>query len=428
MRIYYSFLTVLLFLLSCEGEEIDFSLLNRSIKVNARIEGLKTRAANDTWADGDAIGIYMITSGSELSPTSVHTENAKYTTGGDGAFSPATVADDVKFPLDGTAVDFIAYYPHRQVGSSFGYTINVSDQSDQAAIDLLYSKNAVRLNKDSQSINLTFAHQLSKISVKLKTIDNSPLSDVAVALKGVYTKATFSLVNQSLKITASSKGKIDMKIGQDPTLAEAIVLPAADLSGASIEIVNGPYGYLYDLKNAANIVRFEPGYKYTYTVTLDTRKALEATATIANWTEGPGEAITLIKNFTVYQPVGEGTYEKPYTVEDVRNLSPANDVWIQGYIVGHYTGNTVNSFSNDTTNPASIKNSSIALGVSATETLGARTCPVRLSESGIKTALSLNSKPENLGKKLKLKGNTGKYFGVLGVQSILVYEFIPETP
>ena len=39
---------MLALLLSCEGERIDYSIINRSINVNARIEGSKTRATNDT--------------------------------------------------------------------------------------------------------------------------------------------------------------------------------------------------------------------------------------------------------------------------------------------------------------------------------------------------------------------------------------------
>ena len=144
-----------------------------SIKVSGHISGVRTRATGDSWSEGDAIGIYMVEAGKGLAVESILAQNAKYVTESDGLFYPAAVDYDVKFPLDGSDVDFIAYYPYGTISSNFEYMIDVADQADQSTIDLLYADNARGLNKDSSFVDLTFTHQLSKLLVYLNTTDGS---------------------------------------------------------------------------------------------------------------------------------------------------------------------------------------------------------------------------------------------------------------
>lgn len=413
---------MLALLLSCEGERIDYSIINRSINVNARIEGSKTRATNDTWTDGDMIGIYMKTAAQPLSAESALAKNAKYATRGDGFFSPATVANDVKFPIDGSQVDFIAYYPQGTVSTAFEYSIDLSNQNDQAAIDLLYSDNARNLSKTSNAVNLSFSHKLSKIIVNLTATGETGLSDVTATIKGLNTKAKLSLIDGTLG-SPSSKGNIRMKVNSGGNSAEAIVLPAASLTGATMEITSGLSGYTYDLASTTNITRFEPGYRYTYNVTLDTSQPLTASATISSWTEGPSESATLPKDFEVYTPTGAGTPENPYTVQDAQNLKELSGVWVRGYIVGYYSGTTASSFSNDV-NAESIKDTNLAIAASSSETNGANTVSVQLSTTSIKNALNLKDKPGNLGKELILKGNLTTYYGISGITNISDFEWV----
>lgn len=432
MKTHYLFLILMLpFLFSCEGDKIDFSIINRSINVNARIEGIKTRASNDTWDAGDAIGIYMISAGQPLSAESVLAKNAKYTTEGGGAFNPATVAHDVKFPIDGTPVDFVAYYPHGTVNAAFEYPINVSDQSNQAAVDLLYSNDAVGLNKESPFVDLSFSHQLSKIIVNLKTIDESALIDPSVTIKNSYTRGVFSLADQSQKVTTNSRADIEMKMSSDGVRAEAIVIPTENLADITFEIKNGLYGYVYNLSSAENITQFEPGYRYTFTITLDTREPLSATAAISPWLEGPGEEAEIEKAFEIYIPVGAGTQEDPYTMEDAQNILPENNVWVKGYIVGYYGGTALGSFSNDVSeeNNENIKDTALALAASPDETTGANTFPIQLpTTNNVRENLNLKTNPLNLGKEVKVRGNVGTYYGAAGMPSVAGFEFISPTP
>lgn len=318
-------------------------------------------------------------------------------------------------------MDFIAYYPHGTINAAFEYTVDVTNQSDQSAIDLLYADNATDLNKNSTSVNLSFSHQLSKLVVHLKTIDGSALTNTAVTIKGVNTRGMFSLVDKSQ--TNSVKGDIAMKMRDNGASAEAIVLPADNLVGATLEIIDGEYGYVYDLNNS-KIILFEPGYIYTYTIELNTCHLLSATATITDWLAAPGDMVTVSKNFKVYKPVGEGTLENPYTIEDARNVSPSSEVWVKGFIAGGYVGNSVNSFTNVLTNDSKVKKTALALAESPGETNGAKTFPVSLPPGEIRDTLNLVTHPDNLGKEVKIKGKINTYYSTIGMPNATAYVFI----
>lgn len=417
---YFLLILTVIFLVSCEGDKIDFTAFKRSINVNASIQGAKTRASNDAWDDGDAIGIFMKNAGELLSPESVLAKNAKYQTQGNGSFTPASVSQDVKFPLDGSAVDFVAYYPHGTVSSAFEYSIDVTNQSNQAAIDLLYADNAKALS-NNENVNFSFSHQLSKIIVVLNSIDGSALSDVSVTLKGLNTKGKFSLIDASQ--TTSSKGNVKMKIADNGQLAEAIVLPTSTLAGVTIEILNGEYGYVYDLNSLPNIVSFESGVRYTFTITLDTRSPLSAAATISDWTDAPGEELTLSKSYEIYEPFGAGTQDNPYTIEDAQHILPVNDVWVKGYIVGYYSGTSQGSFTNDVSDKNTIKDTALALAFTSTETSAKKTFPIQLP-GAVRADLNLKTNPNNLGKEVKIRGNIGTYYGAPGMPSVSACEFV----
>lgn len=422
MRVsHFYFILMTAFLFSCESSPLDYTALNRSIEVSAHIEGVKTRASNNTWDAGDVIGIYMKTAGEELSAESALYKNAKYTTSGDGNFTPQTLANNVKLPLDGSSVDFISYYPQGTVNAAFEYNVDVKDQSSQAAIDLMYSDNATGLNKESPAVNLSFSHQLSKILVNLNTTGEKLLDDVTITIKGMNTKGKFSLIDKSL--TGSSKSNIAMLISNDFTTAEAIVLPVETLSGITFEITSELDGYTYTLSDAVNITEFEPGYKYSFTLTLDTRAAVSAIATIEDWTTGPSESSIIDKTFDVYIPVGDGTEENPFTIEDAMNLTDLSGVWVQGYIVGYYSGTTPSSLTDDVNDPET-KTTHLAIAATANETSGVNTVSVQLPTGNIRESLNLKDNPDNLGKEVMIKGTLASYLGTSGVNPTSDFQFV----
>lgn len=430
MKINYLLLFMMLsFLLACEGERIDFSIINRSVKVNAYIDGVKTRATNDSWSEGDAIGIYMITAGEALSAESVLAKNVKYITQGDASFSPSTIAHDMKFPMDGSNVDFIAYYPYGTIGTDFGYSLNVTDQSNQTAIDVMYSNNVFSKNSANPHIDLQFSHKLSKLVFNFTSIvAETDLSGLEARLVDFNPRGKLLLTDGSITST-STKEDILLKVATDGKMGEAIVIPTLDLTNKKLIIEHGLNGYEYDFSTAENISNFDSGFKYTFNLTLDPTEivSVSAVATILPWSEGPTETAILNKKYDTYQLVGAGTQEDPYTIADARKLSPLNGVWVKGYIVGYYNTAKFDSFLNDLSDPETVKDTSLAMAASPDETSGANTFPIQLPANAIRDALNLKTNPENLGTEVKIKGNIGTYYGTIGMPNVSGYEIVADS-
>ncbi len=118
---------------------------------------------------------------------------------------------------------------------------------------------------------------------------------------------------------------------------------------------------------------------------------------------------------------GDGTEGKPYNVTQVIGLgNPGTEAWVEGFIVGWYDYN--NNSSLVTTLEGTVANSNIALAASPTETTQANTVAVQLPVGDMRTALNLKDHPENLGKKVAIKGKLMKYFGVAGIKECTAFK------
>jgi hypothetical protein len=304
-----SALSLLVLTSSCKKEtspevDIDATAVKFSSSINGQI---KTKAVNNTWESGDAIGVFMKT-GAGL--TNVSASNKNYNTNGDGEFKPATADQTIYYPENGSTVDFIAYYPYKLTNAGNSYSVDVANQSSQSAIDLLYSNNATALSKTSTNANLVFAHQLSKLEFTVKKGSGvADLNGLGVAIEGLNTKASFDLATgvlsgnaQVLDISAKTT------VNTASVLAEAIVLPVDDASGKVVTFTLPSGKFKLTLPAAT---KFEQGKKYTYEVELkhggsNEPVAIALTAVITNWTNVPsGSYVVDQDNEVVIPPTGE---------------------------------------------------------------------------------------------------------------------------
>lgn len=122
----------LLFLFACNQEDnqpIDNSGQATAIHFTSTVKGVAlTRANGASWTVNDSIGVYMKKSGESLSAGSIvnSAANLLYTTkNGDGNF--VTAGTDLYYPEDQSQVDFIAYYPQRNLSDPYVYPVNVTD-------------------------------------------------------------------------------------------------------------------------------------------------------------------------------------------------------------------------------------------------------------------------------------------------------------
>jgi hypothetical protein len=251
--------------------------------VSGHIAEPLTRAAGTAWDNGDRIGIYMLATGTTNISGGVN--NREYVTAGGNSFAAVSPADVIYFPLSGSAVDFIAYYPYRQGLANFIYNVDVSSQSSQANIDLLYSNNATNRNQSLPSVPLNFSHKLVKVI--LNTIDGdgltpADLQGMDVSFTGMNTTATFDLRTGTLG-ALGTPDDITPHTTTAGSKYEAIILPAAIAAGAvTMEFAIGVEKFIWEVPATT----FAAGTQYTYDITI-TRTGISVTGSIAAWTAGP---------------------------------------------------------------------------------------------------------------------------------------------
>jgi hypothetical protein len=255
--------------------------------------GPTTKAAGTVWASGDAIGIFMMSNGTTT--IAEQAENKQYTTTGGSTFS-AVAGDEIYYPMDGSKVDFIAYYPYAS-GKTLGSSISVDvsgaqTASSQADIDLLWAKaNGTggsgydKVTHATTPVALAFNHKLAKmvINVKAGAAVNTPLTGMTVTIKGMNTKNTFKLSDGTLgtpNTPAAITPRVITTASGFNASYDAIILPYVYSSNGDVTVDFTVGGETFTWE--VDATTFAPGNEYTYAVTL-TRTGVAVTGTINPW-------------------------------------------------------------------------------------------------------------------------------------------------
>lgn len=223
-----------------------------------------TRASGSSWAANDQIGVFMKQSGESLSSGTIvgGGDNTPYITKtGNGNFqSNGTV---LEYPTDGSAVDFIAYYPYQSTLDNYIYKVDVTDQSKPEKIDLLYADNLVGRTQSSTTGNLQFYHQLSQVVLNLKSIDNTSLSGITVFVSDIKACADFNLSKGTFELNEQSKKDISMRVEITGTgaKAEALLIPQSVSKLTFKFIMKGK-----DVSVSLDLPDLKAAKRYTYTV------------------------------------------------------------------------------------------------------------------------------------------------------------------
>ena len=278
-----------LLLAACQSEEENPQTDTRvALQVTS---GIQTRAYDATWEANDPIGIF----GNTHTETPMEwSNNVQYVTvTGDGTFAPAQDEVPIYLPIDGTAVDFVAYYPYTKTLADGVYTVDVTDQSIQKNIDLM-AAGVETTDRVSHSVAFNFEHKLSKIYLTFKAGEDMTTADLAgmtVQLTGQQTKATFDVTQpeSEVSVTAGNPVTLNLKTSAEGTSAEGIVLPSDDFNAMTLHLVlaNNAGYFNWDL-NGSEAEKFEAGKKYVYGITVN-KTRLSVTSSITDWTPGNGE-------------------------------------------------------------------------------------------------------------------------------------------
>lgn len=122
---------------------------------------------------------------------------------------------------------------------------------------------------------------------------------------------------------------------------------------------------------------------------------------------------------------GDGSEEKPYNCAQIVAMNPQSTeaavesaVWVKGYIVGSMpTGGSSTVLSGTNFSTADAATTNLVLGPTPDCTDYTKCVGVQLP-SAMRAALALANKPDNLGKKLAVKGDIMKYCGGPGVKNL----------
>lgn len=289
-------------LISCEKNEIVEN--NDVVRFTSGITATPiTRVSidpngNSVWEMNDPVGIFMLKHGTTNISEGV--KNIQYKASNAGStttFTPASGA--IHYPMEETEkLDFIAYHPYKAVVSEFVYNVDVSDQTSQTAIDLMWAKAdnkrqgySKASGREGLAVNFAFTHKLVKLVMNVSKDASVSGNITSVKINGMNTTANFDLKGAA-GLTGMATLKTITPYNAADTKYEAILLPVGSLTDAHTVTFTTDDGETYVWKMNKEISSLEEGKIYTYTVNV-TKYAVTANGSINKWisvTPGTGTA------------------------------------------------------------------------------------------------------------------------------------------
>lgn len=120
---------------------------------------------------------------------------------------------------------------------------------------------------------------------------------------------------------------------------------------------------------------------------------------------------------------GIGNEASPYSVDYFITNQPAEECWVEGYIVGFVNGTdfyTGSQFNADAANMTDYNNINVIISSAAAGATTFNSIPVRTSD---RNAQGLKANPSNLGKKVKIFGTPATYLNAYGLSPTSTWKF-----
>ena len=259
------------------------------VEFRASVGVTETRAVDQIWSAADAIGIFMVKAGQSFVPEQISegAENIRYVVdaAATGTFKPGGTT--IYYPMDNSEVDFYAYSPwgsliKEETTKHYLYVVNLATQTNQEALDLLYSNDVKGKKKTDKTITLGFKHQLCKVILTVEPgagVSADEMNGLTVKVNAQNATAHFDLTAGALKAYAANAADITFFKQTDAYIYEAILLPdAATDRTFEFNLNNGrDVPFIWNMGKALTA-----GSKYTYTVKLN-RTGVEVSGQIDPW-------------------------------------------------------------------------------------------------------------------------------------------------
>lgn len=229
--------------------------------------GITTRATDNSFENGDEIGLYMVNyNGSTpgtLANSGNYLNNSKFTFNGTwNSTTPLYWKDNT------THADFYVYYPFGNPDNVYGYTFNVqTDQSAEANYkksDFIWGKKG-NVTPTSSNVNIQTSHILSCAVIKITAgegISNEELAqgNLTVRINSIKPTATINLANGDVQATGAASSITPLKTDGE---YRAIIAPqeVAECNLVTIYL----NGQEFNFKKGFS---FQKGKKHSFTITL----------------------------------------------------------------------------------------------------------------------------------------------------------------
>ena len=299
-----SFLTLaatIMLLNSCIKTKDAINCDKVEVKFTSNIAPIQTRVGETTWNLNDPVGISMVEETFnyalfEPDRPEVLVMNKQYfaSAGATATFTPAN-GTPMYYPIDGSDVQFSAYYPYSQNitvdFNNYVIYVDLSDQSDLSKIDLLWAE-STSYNKLSGAAVLNFSHVMTKLVFNISngTGITEPVSNgIDLAITNVDATACLRLYDG---MTCGSGICEETLTARGNSIIEMIVCPTTQLKIPQVTFTNGA-GQTFKVDIPLNLsisgqgndrLQWQRGYKYIYNVTLKEGDSAAITGTIAPWT------------------------------------------------------------------------------------------------------------------------------------------------
>lgn len=127
---------------------------------------------------------------------------------------------------------------------------------------------------------------------------------------------------------------------------------------------------------------------------------------------------------------GDGTEANPYNIAYVQaSTADATGVWIEGYVAGYVADKSWSTavFSKEATDGSTNYTNGTNLilsSVAPTESNASNSVPVAIPSGSLRDVLAVGKNPDIYGKKVLLKGDVTKYFGMRGIKNVSEYKIL----
>ena len=237
------------------------------------VQAKQTRAAQDLNDDHFAVSDKIKVGISNTGEGSYTYYDYVATNSSTGAMAPAS-SPMAFYPLDGTKIDIIAYYPST---ASTTFTVKSNQTSDEAykASDLMFANTdgtnpLTNLAMTTSARTLKFEHKMAKIMVNA-TAGTGVTYITDVTLKSIKPTVTFATETGSV---TEATGSTDIIMSNNG----AALIPAQTIDGTFLEIATNVGIATYSLASK----EFVAGKAYTLNITVNS-VAIGANNTIEGW-------------------------------------------------------------------------------------------------------------------------------------------------